>query len=252
MVVRAARPTLILITMVVIMMALLVTPARAHPDSPSCPGKSCQARAAAVNGSQDDEYRAQSRQRQSQSAKAQRTRQHEAQKADRHEARAAAKAARKDSAEPAPPSPGPPSTPDVGGPETGTAVSPPTPAPPVAPAPAPTSEGTATSASDDVASPGPQAEPSATEQSESSGLVSLPGVAGLVDDLLDAVRDVEAPGPRAILRPFSGQPADAVGGVSLLLALLGAFLALQRGIGRGIGHVPMSNTPTWRDVDGST
>lgn len=39
--------------------------------------------------------------------------------------------------------------------------------------------------------------------------------------------------------------------VPLLLALLGAFLALQRGIGRGLGHVPMVVTTHRRDVDES-
>lgn len=44
--------------------------------------------------------------------------------------------------------------------------------------------------------------------------------------------------------PLFGVPGlpSTIGGLPVLLALLGAFLALQRGIGSGLGHVPMDPT----------
>lgn len=68
----------------------------------------------------------------------------------------------------------------------------------------------------------------------------LEGVAGRVGDLR-----VPELGP-AVTEPVARL-------VPLLLALLGAFLALQRGIGRGLGHVPMVVTTSHRrDVDASS
>ena len=49
--------------------------------------------------------------------------------------------------------------------------------------------------------------------------------------------------------PGGGVPAT-IGGLPVLLALLGAFLALQRGIGQGLGHVPMDPTVTGPESHG--
>lgn len=67
-----------------------------------------------------------------------------------------------------------------------------------------------------------------------------------VTSLLEGVeRTIDRVAPR-VLGP-SAEPLARL--VPLLLAMLGAFLALQRGIGRGLGHVPMVVTTPLRDPD---
>lgn len=77
-------------------------------------------------------------------------------------------------------------------------------------------------------------------------VVTLDLVGPFAELLDDVVHSIERVAPRA-LGP-AAEPLARV--VPLLLAMLGAFLALQRGIGRGLGHVPMVvTTEPQRNVD---
>lgn len=68
-------------------------------------------------------------------------------------------------------------------------------------------------------------------------------VAEVIEGVTGRVGDLRI----ADLSPAITEPVARL--VPLLLLLLGAFLALQRGIGRGLGHVPMVVTTHRRDVD---
>lgn len=91
--------------------------------------------------------------------------------------------------------------------------------------------------------------PSATEASEPPSTIdpasppALLGFGGITTGDLEALTGGN-PALRTLLNPPFVPGPETVGGLPILLALLGAFLALQRGIGRGLGHVPMAPQTT--------
>lgn len=68
----------------------------------------------------------------------------------------------------------------------------------------------------------------------------LMGAGGFLEGDLGWLGRLGTPGPS--LDGPTGPVPSTVGGLPVLLALLGAFLALQRGIGQGLGHVPMAES----------
>lgn len=106
---------------------------------------------------------------------------------------------------------------------------------PATAAPAPPTAGTAGTAV--PAAPPSEPAPSADAETAPSGRrVIWPDLDGPFRDLLRGVTSSIGDAVPRDLGPVR-QPLAEV--VPLLLALLGAFLALQRGIGRGLGQVPM-------------
>lgn len=124
-------------------------------------------------------------------------------------------------------------------------------APAEAPEPAPDAQDTAAGTVTAPASPESTPAPSAQEAAPTDApAIRWPDL-GMDGPFADYLRDVSEGVGRTIERispvELEQLQRPLVTMVPLLLLVLGAFLALQRGIGHGLGHVPMAASPFVRD-----
>ncbi len=142
-----------------------------------------------------------------------------------------------------PAGPSQPSTPTLDVPAP---VPAPAPVPPLAPAPA------AAAVDASVATPGtaPTEVPAPSPGTDRAGVptVAQPPnwpleIGTRFGEVLDGVRQTL---DRVVPHELGPIREPLIQLVPILLAILGAFLALQRGIGRGLGHVPMVASPARR------